>query len=158
MTTQDKDPGDATLKELAAYWRMPSERAARELHAAWPSPSAWKISMVCDLRLEGLAPPLRALAELKLSLSTEIMRWSLCLSLIPCGRSECAGNHDSVSAGSASAPPPLVLALPAVRAPAGRLGSRFDLDDRLGPRAPPPVMGREFILDLRRRQIIQMLG
>ena len=34
MTAPAQDPGYATLKELMAYWRMPSERAARELARA----------------------------------------------------------------------------------------------------------------------------
>lgn len=31
MTTDQQDPGSATLGELRVYWRMPSLRAAREL-------------------------------------------------------------------------------------------------------------------------------
>lgn len=34
MNKPDQDPGHATLAELAAYWRMPSKRAARELARA----------------------------------------------------------------------------------------------------------------------------
>ena len=34
MNKPDQDPGYATLAELAAYWRMPSKRAARELARA----------------------------------------------------------------------------------------------------------------------------
>lgn len=66
------DPGSATTKELAEYWRMPSGRAARELALAlglrriegkFPWYSVWAI--------EGLAPPPRyRWEELKLPHST----------------------------------------------------------------------------------------
>ncbi len=58
MKTNSKDPGSASAEEFAAYWRLPSARAARELarkigvrnvsgRYAWSS--IWGA--------EGLAPP-----------------------------------------------------------------------------------------------------
>ncbi|WP_141536266.1 hypothetical protein [Thioclava sp. ES.031] len=61
MKTNSKDPGSASVEELAKYWRLPSTRAARELARAdgirhvggrYPWHSIWKA--------EGLAPPPRA--------------------------------------------------------------------------------------------------
>lgn len=68
MTAQDKDPGSATLKELTAYWRMPSERAARELARALSVRRVrGKYPWFAIWRLEGLAPPANRLwPELKL--------------------------------------------------------------------------------------------
>lgn len=60
MTAPDQDPGYATLKELTDYWRMPSERATRELartlglrrvRGRYPWFAIWQV--------EGLAPPSR---------------------------------------------------------------------------------------------------
>lgn len=60
MTAPAQDPGYATLTELTAYWRMPSERAARELartlalrrvRGKYPWFAIWQV--------ERLAPPPR---------------------------------------------------------------------------------------------------
>lgn len=72
MTTDQKDPGSATLEELRIYWRMPSLRATRELanrHGVrrigerYPWYAIWAA--------EGLAQPApRHWAELKLPYMT----------------------------------------------------------------------------------------
>jgi hypothetical protein len=68
MTTEQQDPGSATLEELRDYWRMPSLRATRELAnrlglrrvgKRYPWLAIWAV--------EGLAPPApRHWEELKL--------------------------------------------------------------------------------------------